>query len=75
MSLKYLAERCKGTFGLEHVYMLRILRAHLKKISDEDFEREVSRIRKPDLLRIFWEAGLTSRRQQIVLKRLEEIMR
>lgn len=73
MNLRRYAIRVVETGGLLHQANLRALRGYLKREPEEHLVKEVSDIREAPLLRALWEAGLSSRMQDEVLKQLEKI--
>ena len=75
MSLEYLCRNAASSIGFIHLGYIEEIRSLLRRMTDEEFEKEVERIKDPKLLKILWEAGLTAERQKIVLKRLEELIR
>ncbi|GAI02786.1 unnamed protein product [marine sediment metagenome] len=73
MSLRQLAIRVLEASGLVRQSNLRVLRDRLKREPEEKLLREVEDCETPRQLRVLWEAGLSSRLQEAVTKRLEQI--
>jgi len=73
MTLERMTQTVSESYGLLHQMTLRALRDYIKTHSREELAKEVAEIKEAVLLRILWEAGLSSELQDAVLKRLEEI--
>jgi len=70
MNLKRHLEAVSESFGLIHQVKLRALRLYLKETDEAMLIREIDAIDEPKVLRVLWEAGLNSRLQEAVLKKL-----
>lgn len=73
MPLKTLAKRVVETFGLKHQANLAVLRNYIRSVSEEKLIKEVEDFDNAATLRVLWEAGLSARLQEVVLRRLEKI--
>lgn len=73
MRLVSLAQGVSEARGLLHQVKLRALRLYIKETDEAKLEDEISRIKNARLLRVLWEAGLSSRLQAAVLRQLEVI--
>jgi len=73
MRLAHLAKRVRDSRGLQHSSNLRLLRSYIIATDEETLVDEVKEIKDSDLLRTLWEAGLSARLQEVVLKQLEKI--
>lgn len=65
----------KEAQGLVHKARIEGLRSYLKSISETDFKEQVVLMDNEDDLKILWEAGLHTRQQQFVLRRVAELKR
>lgn len=73
MPLLNLAKKVADSFGLKHTIHLGVLRHYIKTTLEDELVKEIKEIKTDRYLRILWEAGLSSRLQQTVLKQLEKI--
>jgi len=73
MQLKRLAQRVSDATGLEHSRNLTVLRHYIKSTSETSLLEQVEEIDSVRLLRILWEAGLSTDMQKAVLSQIEEI--
>ena len=73
MRLERLAREVTESYGLLHQAYLRALRNYIKTTSEEELVKQVIEIKEVALLRTLWEAGLSSRLQEVVLERLEKL--
>jgi len=70
VSLRRAAIRVVETYGLVHQVNLRALRSYIKTHTEEELLGEIRDIKESPLLRALWEAGLSQRLQDEVLKQL-----
>lgn len=73
MRLVSLAQGVSEARGLLHSARLNTLRLYIKETDEVKLEDEISRIKNARLLRVLWEAGLSSRLQFAVLRQLKTI--
>lgn len=73
MRLVRLAQGVSEARGLLHQVKLRALRLYIKETDEVKLEDEISRIKNARLLRVLWEAGLSTRLQAVVLKQIRVI--
>jgi len=73
MELKRLAKRVADATGLEHTRNLIVLRQYIKSTPESSLLEQVEKFDSVRLLRILWEAGLSSNMQQAVISQIEDI--
>jgi len=73
MKLQKLAKKVVDTYGLLHQTNLGVLRHYIRTTSEEELAKEIGKMVSWKELRTLWEAGLNTRLQDEVLKRLKEI--
>lgn len=73
MRLERLAKSVAEATGLQHQLMLGPLRNYIKTQPEDELVKQVKDIKESRLLRILWEAGLSSGLQQAVLEQLKKI--
>lgn len=73
MSLLNLTKKVADSFGLQHTIHLGVLRHYIKTTTEDKLVEEISKIKTDRYLRILWEAGLSTRLQQVVLGQLKKI--
>ena len=71
MPLENLAKKTREARGMAHNVNLGVLRHYIKTTSEERLVEEIGKFKDTSLLRTLWEAGLSSRLQEVVLKRLK----
>jgi len=72
-ALELLARQALKARGLRHVEAIQTLRMYMRETPKEDLIRAINRIRKVELFRILWEAGLDADLQRLVLQRIREL--
>lgn len=73
MPLLNLTKKVHDTFGLAHATNLATLRHYLKTTNEDKLVREILEFKDVALLRNLWEAGLSSRLQEVVLDKLKRL--
>lgn len=70
MELSRLAKRVRDSWGLQHSANLNTLRHYVKITSEDSLAEQIKDITEVALLRTLWEAGLSARLQDVVLKQI-----
>ncbi|GAJ24845.1 unnamed protein product [marine sediment metagenome] len=73
MKLEKLSRKVADSFGLGHQMELGVLRHYIRTTSNIRLTTEIGNIKDAALLRILWEAGLSSELQDVVLERLKKV--
>jgi len=73
MPLLKLAQKVTDTYGLAHSTNLGVLRHYIKTTSEDKLIEEIKKVEDAIILRALWEAGLSSKLQEVVLERLKKV--